>query len=378
MERLRAYVGNEASDLKSAAVIRAAAEAVQAIAQKHEWNYYRTSGRINCSTPYQTGTIEYDHTGGTYERQLTLTGGTWPTWASYGTVVIANVPYDVDRRISDTVVTLRVNSCPSDDVAAGTSYQIYRARYDLPDNYVSMHKPIMTSQYFILSYITYDQFLVRRNLNDGTGQPLYFTIADNGYGRSQIMMWNPPDQEYQLEFEYKRKPYLPVVVDESTGTVNLTSGSLDLTGNSTLFTAAMQGAVIRVSYDQKPPTAFDSVNPPQFEQLIESYVSSTAMTLREAAAYTVNKRAYVISSRLDLMDGPMFDYCVQMGMKRLRIGLRINMVSGEDKDYERAERAAKDADGQLYNGVDRAVVEQCSPYRRPFFGSWTRTIPGNG
>lgn len=348
------------------------------MAQKHEWNYYRTHGRVNCSSPYSTGTVEYDHTGGAYERQLTLTGGTWPTWASYGTVVIDQNPYDVDRRISNTVVTLKPYSCPSDDIAAGTSYQMYRARYDLPSDYVSMHKPFLTSQYFVLGYFSYDQFLLRRNLNDGPGQPLYFTIADNGFGRSQLLLWNPPDSDYSLEFEYKRKPVLPVVVDEHAGTVALTSGSLNLTGTSTAFTAAMVGAVVRVGYDARMPTAFDSVLPPQFEQVIESYTSSTLMTLREPSEYTVSKRGYVISSRLDLMDGPMFDYCVQMGMKRLRIALRINMVPGEDKDYERAERAAKDADGQLYNGVDRAVVEQCSPYGRGFLGSWTRTIPGNG
>ena len=35
-----------------------------------------------CSTAYLTGTVAYDHQGGTYDRLLTLTDGTWPAWAA--------------------------------------------------------------------------------------------------------------------------------------------------------------------------------------------------------------------------------------------------------------------------------------------------------
>lgn len=378
IDRLRAYVGNDGSDLKSAAVIRAAAEAVQSISQKADWNYYKTVGLFTGSVPYSTGTIEFDFTGGTYERQVTLTGGTWPDWAQYGTVAVNNVPYDVSRRISSTVLTLKENSSPSSDIAAGTIYQIYRTRYPLPSNFVSMHKPVINSQYTQLGYVTYDQFLTRRNFNDGPGQPSMFTVIDDGLGQKQVQIWNPPDQAYAFQYEYKRKPVLPVVVDESTGKISLTAASVNVTGVSTMFTQAMNSAVLRVSYDQKKPTAFDSINPPQSEHVIEAVSSTTALELTEAAAQSAASRGYTISSRVDVADGPMFHYLVHLGMKNLRIYLRINMVQGEIQDYERAEREAKDADGQNYTGTDRAVVSQCRVGYGRVYGSYTRQIPGNG
>ncbi len=374
--RLRTYVGNDTSAQKSQAVIQAAAEAVQALPSRADWNYYQTSGRITTSAPYSTGTVEFDYTGGTYERQMTLTSGTWPEWAAYGTIVINAVPYDVDKRISATVVTMKSNASPTSDIAAGTSYQIYRARYDLPTDFVAIHKPMITSQNCLIQKVNLDIFLYRRNQNDGTGTPTVFALSDNGYGRQQILFWNPPDTEYAIEFEYKRKPVLPVIQEESTGKISLTASSTALTGISTSFTRAMVGAVLRVGYTNEKPTGFDSVNPPESEYLIDTYTSATAMVLTEAATATVASRGYTISSRLDLMDGPMFEYLVHNGMKRLRIALRINMVQGEDQEYKRAFEQAKAQDAQRYAATDQARVSMAGyPLMR---GGYMRTIPGNG
>ncbi len=374
VDRLRVYVGSDSSDTKNATILRCAIEACEALAQKHDWAYYKTRFRFTGSVPYQTGTIEYTSS----TRTITLTGGTFPDWAQYGTITIDNVPYDVQKSVSSTVVILDPNSCPSADVAAGTEYVFYRTKYPLPTDFVSMHKPFITAQYLVLGYVTWDQFLLRRNLNDGVGTPTMFTVIDNGYGRKMIQLWNPPDQTYAFEMEYKRKPAAPTVEEESAGTIALTSGDATVTGTSTAFRASMAGAVLRVSYDTKRPTAYDSIEPPQYEYLIDSYTSSTSLELSEAASASVSKRAYTISSRLDVADGPMFSYLVQMGMKRLRIALRMNMVQGELQDYERAEREARDADGQNYGGTDRASVSQCAVDMPQWYGSWTRTIPGNG
>jgi len=381
VDRLRAYVGNDTSENKSAAVLRAASIAVTTFAAKHVWQFYRTTERINTSAPYSTGTVVFDLTGGANEREITLTGGTFPDWiAGYGTIVIANIPYEINQRISATVCTLKANSSPPADIAS-SSYVLYRTKYDLPANFASMYRPTITGQNISLDYILYTQFLLRRNYNDGVGTPYMFTIIDNGYGRKQIEMWNPPDQVYSLEFEYRRQPALPVIVEESAGKISLTSGSTAVTGTSTLFRPPCAGAVLRVAYDQTKPTAFDSINPPEVEYLIDpngGWTSTTSLTLASAATSTVTNRAYTISSRVDVDEGAMFRYLVAIGCKELRMNLRINGLEGELDDYKRAFDEAKSADGQLYGEVERAIVSQCRvgyPWRS---GSFMRTIPGNG
>jgi hypothetical protein len=74
---------------------------------------------------YSTGTIAYDHTGGTFERMVTLTGGSFPTLlATNGAIQIAGTWYTIAAWVNGT--TLQLNSGagnnPGADVAGGTSY----------------------------------------------------------------------------------------------------------------------------------------------------------------------------------------------------------------------------------------------------------------
>jgi hypothetical protein len=97
----------------------------------HRWSYYYQRGRLATVEPYDTGTIAYDHTGGASERMVTLTDGTWPSWAAFGSVVIDDVTYDVATRVSDSVITLTSTSNPGEDVAAETEYTLLRDTYPL-------------------------------------------------------------------------------------------------------------------------------------------------------------------------------------------------------------------------------------------------------
>ena len=95
-----------------------------------EWDYFTTEGRVNLDAAYTTGTIVYDHTGGANERQITLTAGTWPSWAGKGRIRFGDVVYPIDTRVSDTIVTLGTDFNPGADVAS-TSYSSYRSVYPL-------------------------------------------------------------------------------------------------------------------------------------------------------------------------------------------------------------------------------------------------------
>lgn len=73
---------------------------------------------------YSTGTITYDHTGGANERQVTLAGGTWPSWAKApGRLFYNGAFYNLDARISDTILTLE-GSGLGGDVSSPANFYI--------------------------------------------------------------------------------------------------------------------------------------------------------------------------------------------------------------------------------------------------------------
>jgi hypothetical protein len=109
---------------------RATLEALRDLASAGEWTYYYDRFRLDIVGPYLTGTLSYDHTGGAYERLLTLVGGTWPSWAALGSIVLDNIPYEVDRRIDDTRITLTENANPGAD-ATPAAWTLYRDTYPL-------------------------------------------------------------------------------------------------------------------------------------------------------------------------------------------------------------------------------------------------------
>ena len=143
-------VNPEAEAIRSAR--RATLNAMRDLANEANWIYYYGRCRITTSAPYTTGTIEYDHTGGAYERVVTLSGGTWPSWASLGTLVINNTPYEVSARKSATEITLTSGSNPGEDVAAGSTYTLFRDTYTLPNLFKSVGTIVMLGYSTLLAY----------------------------------------------------------------------------------------------------------------------------------------------------------------------------------------------------------------------------------
>src|ERR1044071_7111632 len=79
---------------------RAVFDALREIANVTHWTYYTKIGRLTTTGSYTTGTVTYNST----TRVLTLTNGTWPSWAAQGDVILNNVTYPVVTRTSGTEV----------------------------------------------------------------------------------------------------------------------------------------------------------------------------------------------------------------------------------------------------------------------------------
>lgn len=103
-------------------------DALSWLTNEDDWPYMHRFGVIDFNAAYTTGTIAI--TSGT--ATVTLTGGTWPTWAASGDIYLNGQSYRVSTRTSATVLTL-AETFNGDDVS-GSSYTLAQHRYALPSD----------------------------------------------------------------------------------------------------------------------------------------------------------------------------------------------------------------------------------------------------
>lgn len=284
-------------------------EAYRDVYLSHTWSCRRKFGRIHISAPYSTGTVTYDHTGGTYERQLTLSGGTWPSWAAQGVVRVGTLDYSVDERKSDTVLTLDSQLNPGDDLASST-FVIYRDRYDLPADLQSQTDFILSDHYGEVTYMIPSELLASRSCDVTTGKPEYYTIMESPdtTGRLAIYLHPYPDSAISMDFHYFKSPRLLAVPQDSDGKVSFTSGGSTVTGTSTEWNirgSLYVGAVLRVGSPDKTPTGFSGGSRYIDEHIISSVESDTSLTVEGTLGRTVSSYPYLISDRIDIDENSM-------------------------------------------------------------------------
>jgi hypothetical protein len=184
------------------------------VAYNHEWSFLKPVVQLTLNAPYSTGTIEYDHTGGASERLVTLTSGTWPSWAAYGKLNIANVLYDVSTREGDTTLTLTSSSNPGADVASGTSYELTQDDYTLPDDCAGVLGD-MTFEPNVATHrvVQRGENQIRRLRQGGiiTGTPSFFAVrvlaSDQTTGQRMEAIFHPtPNDSYILTYRYNALP----------------------------------------------------------------------------------------------------------------------------------------------------------------------------
>ena len=313
---------NVANDRSLRHAKMAVREAVSHLATARKWNSMVRSVRVLTSAKYDTGTITYDHTGGTHERELTLAGGTWPTWSTYGHIIISDVPYEVDERISDTVITLTEDSNPAADVAALTTYELYRESITLPKDFGQLLYHDRVNDWNP-EFVSAELFRQRRESQDYTGQPRTFSLfADRQRPdrRALYMHPAPSDGGEEIDLTYYSRPVPLTVFDYSTGTVTTSGGARAVTGSGTTFTSGMAGCVIRYGDTSSKPDALET-NDTQFvqENVIDAFDTATSLRLQWDADQTSTAVMYRISSLIDVIQGPMRDALLACARWRLMV-----------------------------------------------------------
>lgn len=329
---------------------RAIQEAYRWLPQERNWTYFYRPYRIITEAAYSTGTVVYDYTGGTYELELTLTGGTWPTNAAFGRVEISGVVYEVDERKSSTVLTLKAPYAPTADIAS-TSYQWHRELYPLPDDFHACDQMADLDKNCWPEFVVPGGWLLDGVRINNPSRPDYFTITGDpkANGGLAVRFSPPPDRLYNMDFVYQRRPRPLRVSDYSTGTVTVSSGSASVTGSSTAWTQAMVGAVIRFGTTAAVPDTFGSANQYVFEAVVKSVTSATALTLDRNADATYTAVKHRVSDWIDLEEGAMYNAFLRLteaqfaaGFPRDDAGMRFNLANA-------AIRKAKENDSRFFS-----------------------------
>lgn len=166
----------------------------------HRWTFLFPETTIMTSAPYSTGTVSI--TAGV----VTLSGGTFPTWAGTAWLSVAGVQHSVASRTSGTQIVLNDTTVTA---AGGTSYTIYRRNYDFPSNFHAIDGGMVSlNSGSFLPLKNVDVRYIDENLPYAweTGVPQMFATVESAPGTTgvthQFTLKPIPDGEYELRFRY--------------------------------------------------------------------------------------------------------------------------------------------------------------------------------
>lgn len=352
------------------------------ICELHDWQWMQQRTQFRTEEVYETGTVAYDHATLT----VTLSGGTWPDNAGYYSLVFTddNTIYPIDRRVSDTTVTLFANNNPGDDLAAGTTYQAYRDEYECPtdlrrnmDLYdLNLSTSPIQMQYVKEQDIRNSEFgLWSRFFSvviDGdvtlpiNNTPSWWTVRrsdkyDSGYS---ITFSHIPASARLYELSYWKSPRR-LKYDKESVTASCTADDKTVT-SSTAFVSGHVGAIIRFSSSTTAPTPIfgdidrtsNTVNPYVFQAYIDSFTTTSSIELLTDAPQTLSSKAAIISDPIDIDQRYMLDLFLAIAKRHYAVHTHRE-DRGSWQELERAEMVrAKEADQdyrssrglQLYGG----------------------------
>lgn len=279
------------------------------LGSKVGWSFLNKQFRIFINAAKDDGTVTYDHTGGAYERLVTLsgTGATFPDWAEDATIRLDGLPCRIEEVKSSTTATLDANMNPGADVAAGSSYRIYRSYYALPNDFrrlVSLRAETVGWQ---LSERTYDEIMALDRDYNETGTPTYFCIrgVEDLYGQMGLFLHPDSDSDASLDGIYERIPreirYFGFNQNvDYAGTISATAGSATITGSGTAFSTLMIGSILRISSSAVKPGGLQSANPFVEQHSIVGVGGPTSLTLDTEVSTNRSAVKYVIVDPIDI------------------------------------------------------------------------------
>lgn len=339
------FIGQNPSSAATRDIRTAIYHAYNEITTAHQWSYLTRLGRILTSAPYSTGTIAYNDS----TRTVTLTSGTFPTWAAKSWIRIANVLYRVDSNPTSTTLILDATLKPGANIAAGTAYVLVRSGYELPTDFYTMDSIIQESGIARMSFVHPRYWLDTVRAISDPGTPYHYTVVGSPWtkGRLALLMAPAPESSETYDFIYFARPRPLGVGEYSAGTITTTGSSTTVTGSGTAFTSLMAGCIFRAAATSAAiPTGFLGERPGVMEEVIGSVANATSLTLESAAPATYTGVKFTISDPIDLDETTMMNVFYRLCEYKLAAVRPMRDRMNPAKLYQDALVLAREADSR--------------------------------
>lgn len=336
---------------------RACHQALRDLAGAHRWAYYDAVRPIRTVAAVSTGTIFYDHTGGAYERLVTLTGSTFPTDARYYRLYLDGAHYPIDTYVDSTHVLLGADDNPGADIPGGSSYIRYRNSYPLPVGFVELGELWDTDSQAPLPLITSDESHREQIYWAQTpATPWQACIRNDGeYLNSLSLVFGPPPAEaLNYSFTYHRSPRQLITDKYATGTVTVTGGSTTCSITTGSFATAHVGCIIRFGTSANEPDGMfggltDTENPFVAQRTILAVATDgTSCTLDSSLPSVMTAVKFTVSDPVDLEHTAMLTALQRMAEATYSILTKRELKERNDRQAEafRALLFAKERDSR--------------------------------
>lgn len=320
--RLRRSLNSSPSEL--ARLRTAVDDAYRELPTMHNWKYYHRDFYLRTEASVPVGNATYDHTGGAHERQLTLASGSWPASVEYGYVYYDNFAYQVERRISSTVVTLSEETNPGKDLSFSGALW-FRSRYTLPSNiykvsevwqansmYRLVYSPVAVSSRLMQAYRT-------------AGNPIHYSLlpSRDQYGVMELCFIPAPATEIAYKISCKISP-TPFRTFEVAGTdASVSASSTTLTSVSANFSDRLVGSLIRVSPTARLPKGLHQHDEQRddyvFQSIVRRRISATQLELAQPCDFSGSPLGYSISDIADIEPRGMLSYLEALTWEKFSI-----------------------------------------------------------
>lgn len=288
----------------------------------HKWRFYNRKLMLRTDASVSITSCTYDHTGGTYERQLTITSAqVWPATAQYGEVQMGDATYQIERRISDTVVTLTTELNPGAD-GNFTSVAWCRSAYVWPVPIREVREMWRATSLVRLQPASQLEVPRIQKVLRKPGTPLRYALlpSRDRFGSTDVVLIPAPSESEIYEATVTVRPIALRNYEVSGSDAAITSGSTTVTCSGASFSQKLVGTLFRLSPNSSLPRGNhqDDVTREDYvsQAFVRRVISATQLELTEAASETATGRGYSISDVLDVEPATMLNVIEALAMER--------------------------------------------------------------
>jgi len=181
----------------------------------HEWSFLKPVTTMDTIAPYDTGTIAIAVT----ETTVTLTTGTWPSWAAtHGELIVDGTEYVISSRTSDTEIELA--SAWTEDTETAAEYTLrHNGNYDLPDDFGGIEGAmVIETTNYKPKIVIIGEGKIRhlRQTDYSSSDPFYAAVRPKAHTttttgqRFEIMFYPTPDSVETISYVKRILPQMLV------------------------------------------------------------------------------------------------------------------------------------------------------------------------